>query len=94
MRTFGEKSRIQYFEFKLEGDDKIFRIPLAAHMPFNMLNEMRAAADTDESFPAQVNMLRKYMGDAVDDLSAGVLSEILTAWGEESINAGATVGES
>lgn len=93
MRTFGGK-KPNYFEFKLEGKEKIYRIPLAADMPFSILNDMNDAKGTDERFPAQIRMLRKYMGDDVDDLSAGTLSEILQAWGEESMKAGATLGES
>lgn len=93
MRTFGSKN-IEYFEFKLEGDETVYKIPLAAYMPFKLLNDMRNAADTDNNFTAQIEMLRKYMGDVVDDLTAGVMSEILNAWGDESVKTGASVGES
>lgn len=93
MRTFG-KELIEYFEFQLEGDEKVYRIPLAAAMPFSLLDRMSKAADTEDRFTAQVDMLRKYMGDVVDDLPVGVLSEILKAWGEESTRAGASMGES
>ena len=93
MRTFG-KELIEYFEFQLEDDEKVYRIPLAAAMPFSLLDRMSKAADTEDRFTAQVDMLRKYMGDVVDDLPGGVLSEILKAWGEESTRAGASMGES
>lgn len=93
MRTFGKKLT-EYFEFQLEDDEKVYRIPLAAAMPFSLLDRMSKAADTEDRFTAQVDMLRKYMGDVVDDLPVGVLSEILKAWGKESTRAGASMGES
>lgn len=93
MRKFG-KEITEYFEFQLEDDEKVYRIPLAAAMPFSLLDRMSKAADTEDRFTAQVDMLRKYMGDVVDDLHVGVLSEILKAWGEESTRAGASMGES
>lgn len=93
MRTFG-KELTEYFEFQLEDDEKVYRIPLAAAMPFSLLDRMSKAADTEDRFTAQVDMLRKYMGDVVDDLPVGVLSEILKAWGEESTRAGVSMGES
>lgn len=93
MRKFG-KSEVKYFEFQLEGDEKVYQVPLAADMPYSRLNEMHEAADTDARFDVQVEMLRQYMGNVVDELPTGTLSEILQAWGEESMNAGASVGES
>lgn len=93
MRKFGT-SAVEYFEFQLEGDEKIYRIPLAAAMPYSLLDDMYKAADTENRFTSQVNMLRKYMGDVVDELTVGVLSDILRAWGEASNDAGASVGES
>lgn len=93
MRKFG-KENIEYFEFQLEGHPETYRVPLAAYMPFTFLKRMKETADTGEGFIAQVDMLRTYMGDVVDTLSAGTLSEILLAWSEETKNAGATVGES
>lgn len=94
MRTFG-KGKIEYFEFKLEGDKKVYKIPLAAHMPFVLLDEMHNARNTEDSFPAQIRMLRRYMGDVVDELPAGTLSEIMQAWGDACLeDSGASVGES
>ena len=61
MRTFG-KELTEYFEFQLEDDEKVYRIPLAAAMPFSLLDRMSKAADTEDRFTAQVDMLRKYMG--------------------------------
>lgn len=93
MRTFG-RELTEYFEFQLEGDDKTYRIPLAAAMPFGVLNKIQKASKTEDSLAIQVEMLRKYMGDIVDELPVGVISGILQAWVEESAKAGASVGES
>ena len=92
MRTFGE-NKTEYFEFKLKDDKKVYRIPLAASIPYSILNRMDEAGD-DDRFRVQVDMLRKYMGNVVDELSAGVLSDILIAWAEASKDEGASVGES
>ena len=93
MRTFGKELK-EYFEFQLEGDEKIYRIPLAAAMPYGILNEMAEAVNTGDRFTTQVKMLRTYMGDVVDTLPVGTLSGILQAWGEESAHVGASVGAS
>ena len=93
MRTFG-RELTEFFEFQLEGDDKTYRIPLAAAMPFVVLNKIQKASKTEDSLAIQVEMLRKYMGDVVDELPVGVISGILQAWVEESAKAGASVGES
>lgn len=93
MRTFG-RELTEFFEFQLEGDDKTYRIPLAAAMPFGVLNKISKVSKTEDSLSIQVEMLRKYMGDVVDELPVGVISGILQAWVEESARAGASVGES
>lgn len=93
MRTF-PKSGTSYFEFQLEGEERVYKIPLAADMPMTVLNDMYEALNTGDRFMSQVEMLRKYMGDVVDELSAGTLSDILRAWSDESTQAGASVGES
>ena len=92
MRTFGEVK--QYFEFRLEGDDKVYKIPLAASMPAVTILRMRDADKNGEGFDAQLAMLKRYMGDVVDDLSVDVANAILEAWGEESNKQGASAGES
>jgi hypothetical protein len=93
MRTFA-KSGTSFFEFQLEGEEQVYKIPLAADMPMTVLNDMYEASNTSDRFMSQVEMLRKYMGDVVDELSAGTLSDILRAWSDESTQAGASVGES
>lgn len=93
MRTFA-KSGTSFFEFQLEGEEQVYKIPLAADMPMTVLNDMYEKSNTGDRFMSQVEMLRKYMGDVVDELSAGTLSDILRAWSDESTQAGASVGES
>lgn len=93
MRTFGKKSE-KYFTFQLEDDEKVYMIPLASALPYGILNEMAETVGTGDRFATQVKMLRTYMGDVVDTLPVGTLSDILQAWGEESNRTGATVGES
>lgn len=93
MRTFA-KSGTSFFEFQLEGEEQVYKIPLAADMPMTVLNDMYEKSNTGDRFMSQVEMLRKYMGDVVDELSAGTLSDILRAWSDESTRAGASVGES
>ena len=93
MRTFGKELK-EYFEFQLEGDEKVYMIPLASALPYGILNEMAETVGTGDRFATQVKMLRTYMGDVVDTLPVGTLSDILQAWGEESNRTGATVGES
>lgn len=94
MRTFGAEAA-KYFEFKLAGDDTIYKIPLLANMPYGQIIKMNNARGREDRFQAQVDMLRAYMGDVVDTIDANTLSDIALAWIEESNNRqGATVGES
>ncbi|MDO4527433.1 MAG: hypothetical protein Q4C03_01450 [bacterium] len=93
MRRFGQEKK-EYFEFQLEGSDVVYKIPLAASMPVSLLLSMRDGDAEGKGFEAQLEMLRKYMGNAVDTLTATMASDILRAWGEESSEQGASVGES
>ena len=92
MRTFGEVK--EYFEFQLEGSEKIYQIPLAASLPASIMINMKNADKRDEGFEAQYEMLRKYMGDDVEELSSSMATNILEAWAEESNENGASPGES
>lgn len=90
MRTFG-KELIEYFEFQLEDDEKIYRIPLAGSMSNRKLIAFK---NTNGDYEAQVEWLRAFMGDAVDDLTPAQTGEILRAWSEDTGKQGASVGES
>lgn len=93
MRTFGEVKK--YFEFQIEGDEKIYKIPLASSLPNAMMQMMKEANDRGDGFSAQLIMLKKYMGDElVDEMSVDMADAILQAWGEASTEQGASAGES
>lgn len=90
MRTFG-KELTEYFEFQLEDDEKVYRIPLAGSMSNRKLIAFK---NTNGDYEAQVEWLRAFMGDAVDDLTPAQTGEILRAWSEDTGKQGASVGES
>lgn len=93
MRKFG-KDAPEFFCFQIADDKKVYKVPLAASMPYSILKRMQDASGDESKFDAQVEMLRKYMGDSVDDLDVVTLSDILKAWAKESGGQGAEVGES
>lgn len=93
MRKFG-KEAAKVFEFQIEGSEKIYKIPLAASLPSAELLELQKADEKGEGFFAQREMLRKYMGDIVDELTVSTLGDILKAWAEESTAQGEDPGES
>ena len=90
MRTFG-KNISEYFEFQLEGDETIYRIPLAGSMSNR---ELITFKNTDGDYEKQVEWLRHFIGDTVDDLTPAQTGEILRAWSEDTGKQGASVGES
>lgn len=92
MRTF-TRTKLEYFEFQLEGDETVYRIPLAANMPIGLIERMGMASKED-ALGLQIDILRKYMGDAANELPLGMVKDIFMAWTEESTKAGANVGES
>lgn len=87
MREFS-KDAPEFFIFRMEDSEKTYKIPLAASMPVKILMKMK------EGFEGQLEILEKYMGSDVDDLTATEASEILKAWSEASKEQGASVGES
>lgn len=83
----------EFFVFKLE--DKTYKIPLASSMPTKEIMEMSEAGNnTDRFFEWQLKMLKKYMGDIVDELPTGVASDILKAWSDANKKTGVDEGES
>ena len=65
MRTFG-KELTEYFEFQLEDDEKVYRIPLGGSLTNR---ELIAFKNTNGDYEAQLEWLRAYIGDVVDDLT-------------------------
>ncbi len=90
MRTFSVK-KTEYFKFQIEGNEKIYRIPLATSMTNRELLAFKKATGDYES---QIEWLRGYIGDAVDDLTPEQTGEIIRAWSKDTSEQGATVGES
>ena len=94
MRTFGTDAP-QFMSFKLGDGDTVYNLPLAASLPMTALLEMGEAAVKGDAaaLRCQFDLLRRYMGEAADELTAGQVREIFAAWTEESSRQGATPGE-
>ena len=84
MRKFG-KEAAKVFEFQIEGSEKIYEIPLAASLPSAELLKLQEADEKGEGFFAQREMLRKYMGDIVDELTVSTLGDILKEIGRAHV---------
>ena len=94
MRKFG-KDKPELMAFKIGDSEKVYTIPLAASMPAGILIEMSEESENDtEAFKFQYNLLRRYMGEDADNLTASDIRNIIEAWYEESEKQGAEVGES
>lgn len=91
MRDFSTDAP-EFFAFTVDGVS--YQIPLAASMPTKILMKMEDGIKNDQGFRSQLEILRLYMGDIVDELPTGVASDILKAWQEESTRQGASPGES
>ena len=90
MRTFSTDAP-EFFVFQIEGSTEVKKIPLAASMNNA---EVLAFEETGGNYRKQVEWLRRFIGDSVDELTPKITGEILAAWMEESRNTGASVGES
>lgn len=94
MRKFGT-DKPDLMEFQIGDSDKIYTMPLAASLPAKLLVEMGELGDNDtEAFKFQYKLLKRYIGDAADDLTAGDVRDIIAEWYKESEKQGADVGES
>ena len=90
MRTFS-KSQLEYFEFQFEGDDQVYKIPLAGSMTNR---ELIAFKNTNGNYEKQLEWLRAYIGDAVDEWTPGLTGDVIRAWSLATSEQGASVGES
>ena len=90
MRVFERESQ-DFFQFQLEGNDEIYQIPLPASMKNKQIVAFQNAGD---DYMKQVEWLRLFIGDVVDDLTLSETSDILKAWVNASKDSGASVGES
>ena len=93
MRKFG-KDKPELMAFQIGDSEKVYTIPLAASMPASVLIEMgKVTNDETKLFEYQYGILRRYIGEAADELTAGDVRDIMNAWYEESAKQGAEVGE-
>ena len=90
MRTFSI-DKPEFFTFKIEGLEEIMKIPLAGSMSNR---DLLAFEETGGNYQKQIEWLRKYIGDVIDELNPATTVDILRAWKEKSENPGASVGES
>lgn len=93
MRKFGTDAP-DVMTFQLEGSEEVYNLPYAASMPVRILRGMKKAANDGNLFEFQLDMLKEYMGDIVDELDMTTVSNILKAWDEGTKNKGVTMGES
>lgn len=90
MRLFG-KDLPDFFAFQIEGSDVVYKIPLAGSLTNR---EILAFEATGGDYRKQVEWLRAYLGDAIDDMTPSQTGEILRAWAAATEDQGATPGES
>ena len=100
MRNFATDKPVM-MEFTLGNSKKVYGLPLATSMPVPLLNKMSAISELPKeqqesaSVSVEYEVLRHYIGDAADTLTASQIGEIFAAWFEESAGeAGVSVGES
>lgn len=90
MRKFGREKQ-NYFTFRFDEEEEEYKIPLAS----SLTNKQAKAFEKAEGdYFLQVEWLRLFLGDVVDDLTIEDTSEILRAWAKASTDSGASVGES
>lgn len=94
MRSFG-KDKPELLSFTIGTQKKVYSIPLAASMPAVKILELNEAYEQGELAAAkgQYKLLKDYIGDIADTLTAKDINEIFDAWGKESESQGADVGE-
>ena len=90
MRTFKVDSP-EYYLFRIEGDEKVYKIPLMASMNNR---EAKAFEDTDGDYMLQVEWLRTYIGDVIDEMTVDMTGDIIREWASASRDQGADLGES
>lgn len=95
MRKFGV-DKPELMCFTLGESDKVYTMPLAASCPAALILDLQESYKEGdaEALRFQIEMLRIYIGDVVDTLTAGDIRDIFIAWGAESSEQGAEPGES
>ena len=99
MLNFGS-AKTETLDFTLGDDDTVYHMPLGKHMPFHVirkLSEVAAIKDPDaknaKALEVEGDILRTVVGDKVDELSVGDISDIFAAWNAASTANGAELGE-
>ncbi|MBR2838983.1 MAG: hypothetical protein IKE55_09385 [Kiritimatiellae bacterium] len=100
MRTFGKDSP-RFMEFMVDGDERVYRLPLAASIraDFNLrLFEVARVDDPgDREYFAQklmIDIFTEYLGEEfVASMTTAQMLEIWLAWTEESRRANQEPGE-
>lgn len=94
MRTFGNDAP-EFMAFKLNGSEKVYKMPLASSMPMTVLLELSEAAAKGGStvLRYQLDLLRRYIGAKADELTAQDVADIFAAWNEESASTGASASD-
>lgn len=91
MRQFG-KDAPEFFCFKLEGDETVYKIPLAGSMSNLQIAELE---EVDNSPKKQMEWMRHFIGDKVEELSLSTTGDIFKEWAKASREVqGTTPGES
>lgn len=90
MRTFANDAP-QFFVFQLQGDETTYKIPLAVSLNNKQMVMLENAG---EDYKLQLEWLRQFLGDLVDELTPKTTTDIITAWAQASTDSGASVGES
>lgn len=78
----------KFFCFSIGDSEKVYKVPLAASMPIPVLKLL------DDGVMGQYELLKKYLGDDLDEIPAEVFNQIMKAWEDASKEQGATPGES
>ena len=94
MRKFGTDAP-EFMTFKLGDSDEVYKLPLAGSLPMETLIEMQEAVERGETAAMrfQLELLRRYIGDAASTLSAVDVRDIYNEWTRESASQGAEAGE-
>lgn len=90
MRRFGTDSP-EFFLFQIGDSDEVYKIPLIASLTNR---QIVALDDIKGDYKKQVDWLRDFIGDVVDDLAAVDTGAIMRAWRNASDGGDVTVGES
>ena len=100
MRTFG-KDTPEFFEFKIAGNKKTYRIPTLASIGYGFndrLAQISAIEDPSKQGAAasklQTDILLKYIGEEALEFPTEAVAELFTAWFEDTEETtGLTEGE-